>query len=181
MENKKPRISKNRILHMHGVAEYMYEHAPEYGLDPEQMYLLGLVHDVGYIHSKYNHEKNGANILKRAGYKNADLVENHGNNPEDYINEFIASARIVPKELVLLWEADMLIDSKDCPGEIITFEQRLASVARKCGVDSVQYRNKKAKMDWLIKYMDRYKVNKAVKKSLDNNKEQEVEEESYGT
>ena len=176
------RISKNRILHMHGVAEYMHEHAPEYGLDPEQMYLLGLVHDIGYIHSKYDHEKNGANILKRAGFVNADLVENHGNNPQNYVNDYISSARKIPKELVLLWEADMLIDSKDCPGEVITFEERLASVARKCGVYSEQYRNKKAKMDWLRKYMNKYKVNKAANSSSCNNEiEKEEMKGNYGT
>lgn len=168
-------ISKNRILHMHGVAEYMYKHAPEYGLDPERMYILGLLHDVGYVHSKYNHEKNGANMLKRVGYIDADLIENHGNNPADYIHDFIPSARIIPKELVLLWEADMLIDSKECPGQEITFEQRLESVAKKCGKDSVQYKNKKAKMDWLIKYKEKFKNNKPIVE--DNNEEGEY----YGT
>lgn len=166
--DKEPLISKNRILHMHGVAEYMYRHACEYGLDPERMYILGLLHDIGYIHTKYDHEKNGANMLKRVGYIDADLVENHGNNPADYINDFIPSARIIPKELVLLWEADMLIDSKKCPGEEITFGERLENVARKCGKDSIQYKNKKAKLDWLLKYIRAYKINKVVSQDIDD-------------
>ena len=114
-------------------------------------------------------------MLKRVGYVDADLIENHGNNPADYINDFIPSARIIPKELVLLWEADMLIDSKVCPGQEITFEQRLESVAKKCGKDSIQYKNKKAKMDRLIKYKEKFKVQKTEVTNTDDS------EERYGT
>lgn len=31
---------------MQGVAEYMYRNASKYGLNPEEMYILGLVHDI---------------------------------------------------------------------------------------------------------------------------------------
>lgn len=177
-KKEKPLISKNRILHMHGVAEYMYKHAPEYGLDPERMYILGLLHDIGYVHSKYNHEKNGAMMLRRVGYVDADLVENHGNNPTDYVNDFIPSARLMPKELVLLWEADMLIDSKICPGEVVDFDTRLSETARKAGIDSPQYKNKKAKIEWLKKYADKYKIKneKIEENSFSNSADNNLEE-----
>lgn len=37
-ENKdKDLITENKILHMHGVAEYMYQKAPKYHLDSEKI------------------------------------------------------------------------------------------------------------------------------------------------
>ena len=37
---------------MHGVAEYMYAHAEDRGLNKDSMYLLGLLHDIGYVNKK---------------------------------------------------------------------------------------------------------------------------------
>ncbi|MBR0384343.1 MAG: HD domain-containing protein [Eubacteriaceae bacterium] len=49
LSTKEFRISEERIRHMHGVAEFMYKRAKDYKLDAEEMYLLGLLHDIGYI------------------------------------------------------------------------------------------------------------------------------------
>ena len=54
------KINNNKKMHMFGVAEFMYTEAPKYGLNPEEMYVLGLLHDVGYIFDDWhNHEENG--------------------------------------------------------------------------------------------------------------------------
>ena len=47
-------IPDNRMEHMHGVAEYCYKHATDdfYKLDRTHMYILGLLHDCGYIQKK---------------------------------------------------------------------------------------------------------------------------------
>ena len=57
-------ISQERIAHMHGVAEWMYTHAEEYGCEnKDEMYLLGLIHDIGYLYgSKEDHEQKGAEL-----------------------------------------------------------------------------------------------------------------------
>lgn len=52
-------ITEGRIHHMHGVAEFMYNHAQEHKLMPDQMYFLGLIHDIGYINGKSGHEASG--------------------------------------------------------------------------------------------------------------------------
>ncbi len=58
-------IDTNQEAHMIGVAENMYHHANKYGLDPEEMYLIGLLHDIGYIsRSKEGHEQYGATLIK---------------------------------------------------------------------------------------------------------------------
>lgn len=49
-------ISREKILHMWGVAEYMYQNASKYELKPDKMYVLGLLHDIGYIKGKQDHE-----------------------------------------------------------------------------------------------------------------------------
>ena len=46
--NKK--INENKKKHMFGVAQFMYEQVPKYNLNPEEMYILGLFHDIGYIY-----------------------------------------------------------------------------------------------------------------------------------
>lgn len=58
-------ISNERIAHMHGVAEWMYEHAVEYGCEnKDEMYFLGLIHDIGYLYgSKEEHEQKSAELL----------------------------------------------------------------------------------------------------------------------
>ena len=64
------KISENRMAHMHGVAEFMYEHAPLFRLNPDVMYILGLLHDIGYVHGKHLHEVHGTDCsahLKMAG------------------------------------------------------------------------------------------------------------------
>ena len=45
---KRP-IDGNRLLHILGVAEYMYTKATDYNLDPDEMYLIGILHDIGFI------------------------------------------------------------------------------------------------------------------------------------
>ena len=63
METK---ILKSRILHMHGVAELMYQYYDKFGckdLSKDEIYFLGLNHDIGYLYDKNNHETRGSEIL----------------------------------------------------------------------------------------------------------------------
>ncbi len=57
-------INNNKKMHMFGVAEFMYIEAPKYGLKSDEMYVLGLLHDIGYIYDGWhNHEENGKNLI----------------------------------------------------------------------------------------------------------------------
>ena len=66
---KRP-IDGNRLLHILGVAEYMYTKATDYNLDPDEMYLIGILHDIGFINdysTDANYQDYGDEILKKIG------------------------------------------------------------------------------------------------------------------
>jgi len=143
-------IDRERVLHMHGVAEYMYRNAGRFeGLDPEKMYLLGYLHDIGYISGDKNgHELYGALLLAKCFSTNfgmpflGDLINHHGDTPSGWLKNH----DIVPDELRLLWEADMMVD---LTGECVGYEKRLEGIARTSGTSSESYRICRETIDWL--------------------------------
>lgn len=108
---------------MHGVAEYMYKHAEDYGLDPEEMYLLGLLHDIGYLEGKIKHAQHGADILQKIKFphKYQIAVERHGDILKEKDHPSL--------ELMLLIEADMHV----IPGSSkeVTYRDRLEEIAER--------------------------------------------------
>ena len=141
-------ISTKRLNHMIGVAEYMYNNAEKYALDKEEMYMVGLLHDIGYISGeKKDHEKYGAELTK--AFSNdyhipeiSYLIEHHGDMPTEYIEKY----RYVDNKLKLLWEADMSVDST---GENVGFDRRLADIEARYGEDSEPYQTSKQVIGWL--------------------------------
>lgn len=125
-----PTLSNNKLIHSKAVAEKMRSKALELGWDitrAEDMYLLGLLHDVGYIVSKNHHANAGALLLARNNYRYSFEVQHHGrpvDNPSD--------------ELLLLWWADLTTLYN---GWEATLKHRLKDVEIRYGVDSYQYQN----------------------------------------
>lgn len=145
------KISEDRIKHMHGVAEYMYRNANKYGLNPEEMYILGLLHDIGYLRGKLDHEVNGAKVSMKSDYKYSSLISWHGTTPLDYMRLRDCSIEDIPKELILLWEADLSVNSL---GYEVSFNERLKDIGLRYGFDSIQYRLAKEKITWLMDYKE---------------------------
>lgn len=150
MENELP-ISEGRKAHMFGVAEYMFYNAYKYNLDRRKMYVLGLLHDIGYVDGYgEEHEIRGA-VLVRDCFSHigtvepyyADLIAMHGKAPEHFSNE-----KKIPKELILLWEADMRVD---CNGKNVNYHRRLQEIADKYGVDSQEYKLSASRVEFLLK------------------------------
>ena len=128
---------------MYGVAEWMYEHAEEYGCsNKEEMYLLGLVHDIGYVYGKSDHEQKGAELLGLDSYY-GKFVQAHGMTPQEYKNRYDSD---IPKEMILLWTADMTVDLSGNP---VGFKARLDDIGRRHGIDSEAYRSCEETMLWL--------------------------------
>lgn len=138
------KLSDERIRHMHGVAEYMYKHAKEYNLNPDEMYLLGLLHDIGYIINNKEHEVIGARFLEEQGYKYSDIISWHGVTPQDYMR--LRDVDSVCNDLKLLWKADM---SVNCNGLEVSYDKRLFEIGLRHGFDGVQYRKAKEAIEWL--------------------------------
>lgn len=145
MENQKA-ISGDRIAHMHGVAEYMRVHAEEHGLPKNEMYLLGLLHDIGYLLGKEEHEKNGADFLTENGFplKYVSSIRMHGKSLNDPIVDGHWSA-----ETLLLIEADLHVDLS---GENVGYDKRLEGIAKRHGKDSKAYCICAENVEWLRKH-----------------------------
>ena len=133
-----------KLLHMHGVGRYMFDHAEDYGLEPDKMYVLGLLHDIGYLFGSADHAVNGARLLESVGFNYSQEVSWHGTAPLDYLR--LTDVSEPPKELVLLWEADLSVGPD---GKEIGFQRRLEDIAVRYGTDSINYRIAKETVDWL--------------------------------
>lgn len=142
-------ITENRWKHIVAVARLAREFAlkmrpndTEYAQD---MFLLGLTHDIGYefLGNGRGHAALGGQILKRAGYKYWDAVANHGYS--DILE--------VSDELFILNCADMSVDLN---GNRCTMDARLADIAARHGADSDTYHNAVREIDGL-KSDPRYK------------------------
>ena len=143
------KLEENRIKHMHGVAEYMYRNAKKYDLNSEEMYILGLVHDIGYLKDRLDHEVHGARLLEKEGYKYSSIISWHGTTPLDYMRLRDCSVEDIPKELILLWEADVSVDSM---GNEVGFKGRLTDVGLRYGFDSLPHRIVEETINWLKEY-----------------------------
>ena len=119
-------IAENKIKHSRAVAELMYSLASEE--KKEQMYILGLLHDVGYMFGHNNHNKNGGNLLKESGYQYWQEVFYHGDCQPPYSSY----------ELDLRNYADMPIGPD---GTHIGFAKRLEDIEIRYGTDSKEYQN----------------------------------------
>ena len=138
----------SRNEHETRVADFMYKHAAEYSLDKEEMYLLGLLHDVGCVNGeKKGHEQRGAKMLKeKIGVTNPHVlwcIEHHN----DFIPHFTWSIDRHRKHFLLL-KADMSIDSY---GNEVGYKKRLKDIMKRYGEDSDTYKRCLSIVNWLKK------------------------------
>ena len=163
----KKNIPRERILHMHGVAELMYQYYDKFHcnyLSKEEIYILGLNHDIGYLNGKTGHESYGATLFARLcefGLQNtfAQCILHHGDTPQEYMKSHMCSAEDIPNELILLWWADMCVESSGKKaGEIVGFQKRLDSMKTNYGEASTPYQICKKTIDWLITYMSQFSL-----------------------
>ena len=127
-------IDDNRYKHIRGVAELMMRLAPK-GKE-KGMFLLGLLHDIGYIYQPQEHNFFGGNLLKEQGYKYWQEVYWHG----------VPGCEYSSYELDLLNSADMQINAK---GEQVSYAERLEDIGSRYGCDSPQYRLAKKMAEYL--------------------------------
>lgn len=128
-------ITEDRKKHIFAVALLMKENAERFGLDKEEMFTLGLLHDIGYeFGESEEHHILGAKVLQKQNYKYYKEVLYHGKPTTEYSS----------RALDLLNFADMHIDKK---GHYVTFEERLADIANRRGKDSPHYKNCKKVID----------------------------------
>ncbi len=126
-------ITENRWKHILGVArkakEFALKMKPNDEKYAEDMFLLGLLHDLEYEFSEtgYRHSGIGGEILKRSGYKYWNEVADHGYSENTDMTD----------ELFILNYADM---SVAVDGKICTMVERLEDIGIRYGIDSSAYR-----------------------------------------
>lgn len=114
---------------MLGVAKLMRKYAKKLNLDEHEMFVLGLLHDIGYeFGDNSNHNEIAFNILNKNNYKYAYEILYHG----------IADTQYSSPELDLLNYADMHIDTQ---GNYVSFDNRLQDIKSRRGETSPAYIN----------------------------------------
>lgn len=160
-EADKTHINKYKMAHMIGVAEYMRRHAYKYGLNPDLMYMLGLLHDIGYLRGRNNHEETGAALVHQIFDKDntASMVDfefailNHGTDPYEIERMYEGNIRTSYPALFLLYEADMSIGIN---GFNIGFKERLKDIKERYGEDSEAYYTASNTVDYVVNHMYDY-------------------------
>ncbi|MBQ7632655.1 MAG: hypothetical protein IJS88_00895 [Alphaproteobacteria bacterium] len=126
-------ITENRWQHILGVARKAKILAgklkPDSAQYAEDMFLLGVMHDLGYefMESNASHAAVGGEILKRSGYQYWQEVTLHGDETVENMTD----------ELFILNCADMMTGPS---GEDFTFEERLEEIASRFGKDAAPYK-----------------------------------------
>lgn len=117
-------LSDNKIKHSKAVAEFLF-HNTRFTDRREEMYIIGLLHDIGYMKQNKEHAKAGGEMLKDLGFKNWQPIAYHG-DPNNTTNSMTDE---------LNW-ADMLIDHE---GNLVGYEARLEGIKERYGEKSTQY------------------------------------------
>ena len=135
----------SRMLHCHNVGLRMYFYAKKHMGWPEEkchdMYILGMMHDLGYELNAdpFEHDEAMARALGRTGYK--------------YIKEIYYHSRMQTKydspEMRLLYFGDMTVDGK---GNWVTLEDRLKDLEERHGKNSEVYKESKEIADALVEW-----------------------------
>lgn len=159
-EAHKEHINQYKMAHMIGVAEYMRERAQDYGLNPDMMYAVGLMHDIGYINGRANHEQFGAELLSKMGVDNDILfaIRHHGENPYEVMSKY--GKENISAIYVLTLEGDMSVEKA---GYRVGFEKRLEDIASRYGYDSPAYKNCQDNIKFIKEYQKEHNIGKPYK------------------
>ena len=134
-------LTPSRLAHMNATANRAYEIAKTiFGKTEDrarELYVLGLLHDVGYAFDPDDHAHAGGSVLIGLGVA-ADAVYAHGDPTVGYMND----------ELLIVNAADMTTSPTGAP---MRMEDRLRDIGERYGADSPQLACARAVAD-RIKY-----------------------------
>ena len=123
----------SRMLHCHNVGLRMYSYAKKHLGWPsdkcQDMYVLGMMHDLGYEldADAFRHDEAMAKALNRMGYKYSNEIYYHSRMQQKYDSP----------EMRLLYFGDMAVDGK---GNWVTFNERLDDLKKRHGENSEVYK-----------------------------------------
>ena len=119
-------LTPSRLAHMNATANRAYEIAKTiFGKTEDQarqLYILGLLHDVGYAFDPDDHARIGGEILESLG-ATTDAIRDHGDPDVESMDD----------ELLIINAADMTTSPTGAP---MRMEDRLRDIGERYGVDS---------------------------------------------
>lgn len=124
-------ISVDRMKHSLAVAKKMKEmvaaDSKKYGCLPDDAFVLGMLHDIGYEFSteQIEHAKKGGLVLKRQGYRYWKEVYYHGISQDEYDSLILR----------LLNYVDMITGPT---GEYMSIQARIDDIVKRYGKHSWQ-------------------------------------------
>lgn len=147
-------LTKERILHSKGVADFIYCYCKANHGNNErihELYITALLHDIGYLenHTGIDHSKKGISLLSTIGIHPdlLELIQYHGkytDNPSE--------------EQVLFWLADMCI-GKD--GHFEGYEKRYESILARYDSNDKRLKDVNKIIDYLRIHFPEYGGNKS--------------------
>lgn len=110
-------FTTNKALHSLEVANFMRNRAPLLGINPDEAWLLGWCHDIGYVHGGPKHNETGAVMADWFSNRLSKYVRLHDSKEpiEDHLQ-------------FLLVLADWVIDET---GKYVGVNERLHSILRR--------------------------------------------------
>lgn len=153
-EADKEHINKYKMAHCIGVAEYMRDNAEKYGLDKNEMYAVGLMHDIGYLEGRVGHEMTSCEILQGLGVKDDVLfaIVNHGTSPYAVEDKKGRHLLEVCPTLVLLYEGDMSVNAQ---GYRVGFDKRLEDIGDRYGYNHIAYQTASETVNYVKECLER--------------------------
>lgn len=124
-------ITNERMAHSMAVARKMKEIAnsdpQKYPVNPEEAFILGILHDIGYEFSaeQKDHGRIGGELLKNQGYQYWQEIYFHGTTQDKFTSPM----------LNLLNYADMTTGPQ---GQSLTVEERIQDIENRYGASSWQ-------------------------------------------
>ena len=137
-------LGDEKLRHSSSVASLMYERALELTGDAvfaDDMFLLGFLHDIGYIYGGEGHADSGAALLARNGYRFVNAVRNQSDALVDGDDSL--------PDILLKW-CDMSVLPN---GEVVSISERLHDIENRYdeGSDVISAARKTAK--WLFRHL----------------------------
>ena len=74
------------------------------------------------------------------------MVSTNALTANEYITKYNCKISNIPKELLLLWEADLNVNAE---GDCVGFDKRLEDIGNRHGFGSVAYINAKERVEFL--------------------------------
>ena len=124
----------------------MSKMAYKFGISKEEAYILGYIHDIGYIKGREGHPSAGAESLRTCGFNEdfVNAIKYHGSKPEDIPEEYITPY------LLCLWDGDCSVDTI---GNDVGYRKRLRDIQKRYGLHSIADETMRSQIKYVKEYL----------------------------